>query len=153
MEIFGGGTLEHKVMEKSGCLNYTTTSWETVNPNLHERRVSYKFNRQVSIFGEEVTCTQQKSPLPNNGWTINEALTLHNIPFGDFYYVRDRILSMILLCLPPLLLQHNRALELTSVEKFPYNSCVTFKQAFLCSFPVFWQKTNRHVFLNNRYRT
>lgn len=90
MEIFGGGTLEHKVMEKSGCLNYTTTSWETVNPNLHERRVSYKFNRQVSIFGEEVTCTQQKSPLPNKGWTINEALTLHNIPFGDFYYVHFR---------------------------------------------------------------
>lgn len=73
MEIFDGGNLEHRIMEKSGCLNYDTTTWEQVKPDVSERHVSYKFNRNVSIFGGEATCTQQKSPTANTqGWCITD---------------------------------------------------------------------------------
>ncbi|KAL6493499.1 hypothetical protein OROGR_032278 [Orobanche gracilis] len=89
MKMFDGGDLEHKVMSKSGCLNYMTTSWEPVTSNVQERRVSYKFSRHISIFGGEVTCTQQKSPLPDDGgWVVNEIMTLHNVPFGDHFRVQ-----------------------------------------------------------------
>ncbi|KAL3642319.1 hypothetical protein CASFOL_013134 [Castilleja foliolosa] len=89
MKMFDGGELEHKVMSKSGCLNYATTVWENVTSDVQERRVSYKFSRRISIFGGEVTCTQQKSPLPNSvGWVVNESMTLHNVPFGDHFRVQ-----------------------------------------------------------------
>ncbi|XVF49315.1 hypothetical protein PTKIN_Ptkin04bG0001500 [Pterospermum kingtungense] len=88
MEIFDGGNLEHNIMEKSGCLNYATTTWEHVKPGVSERQVSYKFNRHVSIFGGEVTCTQQKSPIPNDeGWIVNEVMVLHDVPFTDHFRV------------------------------------------------------------------
>ncbi|XP_017972261.1 PREDICTED: C2 and GRAM domain-containing protein At5g50170 isoform X1 [Theobroma cacao] len=88
MEIFDGGNLEHKIMEKSGCINYVTTIWEPVKPGVSERRISYKFNRHVSIFGGEVTCTQQKSPIANDeGWILNEVMVLHDVPFGDHFRV------------------------------------------------------------------
>ncbi|OMO77406.1 C2 calcium-dependent membrane targeting [Corchorus capsularis] len=88
MEIFDGGKLEHKIMEKSGCLNYATTMWEPVKPGVCERHVSYKFNRHVSIFGGEVTCTQQKFPIANGeGWIVNEVMVLHDVPFGDHFRV------------------------------------------------------------------
>ncbi|XVE56343.1 hypothetical protein DITRI_Ditri04bG0001700 [Diplodiscus trichospermus] len=88
MEIFDGGKLEHKIMEKSGCLNYATTRWEPVKPGVSERQVSYKFNRHVSIFGGEVTCKQQKSPIANDeGWILNELMMLHNVPFSDHFRV------------------------------------------------------------------
>ncbi|KAK4768091.1 hypothetical protein SAY87_003232 [Trapa incisa] len=61
VEVFGSGILEYRVMEKSECLNYATTDWETVRLGVFERSVSYKFNHYVSIFGGEVTCTQQKT--------------------------------------------------------------------------------------------
>lgn len=88
MKMFAGGELEHKVMSKSGCLNYVTTTWEHVTSDVEERRVSYKFSRRISIFGGEVTCTQQKSPLTNDGgWVVNEIMTLHNVPLGDHFRV------------------------------------------------------------------
>ncbi|KAK1565537.1 hypothetical protein Q3G72_029097 [Acer saccharum] len=86
MEMFGGGKLEYKIMEKSGCLNYATSLWEPVRPGVFERRLSYRFSRLVSIFGGEVTCTQEKSPLANGeGWIVNEVMTLHDVPFGDHF--------------------------------------------------------------------
>lgn len=89
MQMFVGGDLEHRVMSKSGCLNYTSTSWETVAPNVSERQVCYKFNRFISVFGGEVTSTQQKSPIANGtGWIINEIMALHDVPFGDHFRVR-----------------------------------------------------------------
>ncbi|XP_009797805.1 C2 and GRAM domain-containing protein At5g50170 [Nicotiana tabacum] len=91
MQMFDGGDLEHRVMSKSGCLNYVTTSWETVALNVSERLVSYKFNRFISVFGGEVTSTQQKSPIANDsGWTINEIMALHDVPFGDHFRVQFR---------------------------------------------------------------
>lgn len=88
MAMFDGGELEHKVMSKSGCLNYVTTTWEDVTSCVQERRVSYKFSRRISMFGGEVTCTQQRSALPNDvGWVVNEIMTLHNIPLSDHFRV------------------------------------------------------------------
>lgn len=89
MKMFGGGNLERKVMSKSGCLNYVTTEWQTVKPDVYERQLSYKFNYEVSVFGGEVRCTQRKSLLgKTDGWMVNEAMALHDIPFGDHFRVR-----------------------------------------------------------------
>jgi len=88
MGIFAGGKLEHKIMQRTGCMNYETTSWEVVKPGVFERRVSYQFNRQVSAFGGEVTCTQQKSANANTGgWTVIEVMALHGVPFADHFHV------------------------------------------------------------------
>lgn len=90
MQIFDGGDLEHKVMTKSGCLNYVATNWEQVSPDVYERRLCYKFNRHISVFGGEVTCTQQKSPtVDSRGWILNEIMVLHDIPFGDHFRVSE----------------------------------------------------------------
>ncbi|KAF5807077.1 putative C2 domain, GRAM domain, PH-like domain superfamily, VASt domain, C2 domain superfamily [Helianthus annuus] len=91
MEIFKGGDLEHKVMGKLWCLNYNTTPWEPVtgHSDMLERRLCWKFNRRVSSFGGDVTCTQQKLPIVDGkGWTITEAMALHDVPFGDHFYVQ-----------------------------------------------------------------
>ncbi|KAL0356246.1 UNVERIFIED_CONTAM: C2 and GRAM domain-containing protein [Sesamum radiatum] len=91
MKMFDGGELEHRVMSKSGCLNYITTKWEPATSDVQERRVCYKFSRRISIFGGEVTCTQQKSPLPNDGgWVVTEIMTLHDVPFSDHFRVQFR---------------------------------------------------------------
>lgn len=88
MGIFDGGNFEHKIMQRTGCMNYETTSWELVKPDVFERRVSYQFNRQVSTFGGEVTCTQQKFPNTNTGgWTVTEVMALHDVPFADHFHV------------------------------------------------------------------
>ncbi|RZC92467.1 hypothetical protein C5167_041810 [Papaver somniferum] len=84
MQIFDGGQLEYKVMLKSGCVNYATAEREAVKPDVFERHIRYKFNRHVSIFGGEVTSTQQKSPADDGkGWFVDEVMTLHDVPFGD----------------------------------------------------------------------
>lgn len=89
MELFDGGNLEHKIMQRCECINYATTPWESVKPNVFERRVSYKFNRSVSVFSGDVTCIQQKIPIENTGgWIINEVMTLHGVPFADHFRVR-----------------------------------------------------------------
>ncbi|MCL7046618.1 hypothetical protein MKW94_007866 [Papaver nudicaule] len=88
MQMFDGGQLEYKVMVKSGCVNYATTEWEAVKPDVFERHICYKFNRDVSIFGGEVTSTQQKSPTDDGkGWIVDEVMTLHDVPFGDHFRV------------------------------------------------------------------
>ncbi|EOA12464.1 hypothetical protein CARUB_v10025800mg [Capsella rubella] len=91
MKIFGGGELERKIMEKSGCLNYASTTWESKNPGVYERRLSYKYNHYVSVFGGGVTCAQQKSLAPSDeGWILNEIVALHDVPFGDHFRVHLR---------------------------------------------------------------
>ncbi|XP_027337352.1 C2 and GRAM domain-containing protein At5g50170 [Abrus precatorius] len=91
MGIFYGGNLEHKIMQRTGCLNYETTAWELVKPDVFERRVSYQFNRHVSAFGGEVTCTQQKFPNANTGgWTVIEVMALHGVPFADHFHIHFR---------------------------------------------------------------
>ncbi|XP_050376095.1 C2 and GRAM domain-containing protein At5g50170 [Argentina anserina] len=91
MEMFNGGKLEHNVMGKSGCLNYATTAWESIKPNVFQRCLSYSFNRNVSIFGGEVACRQQKSPIANGeGWIIDEVMALHDVLFSDHFRVQLR---------------------------------------------------------------
>ncbi|RDX79863.1 C2 and GRAM domain-containing protein, partial [Mucuna pruriens] len=91
MEIFDGGNLEHKIMQRTGCMNYETTSWELVKPDVFERRVSYQFNRHVSAFGGEVTCTQQKFTNANTGgWTVIEVMALNGVPFANHFHIHFR---------------------------------------------------------------
>lgn len=86
--MFDGGDLEHRVMTNCGCLNYVTTTWEPVAPEIQERQVSYKFSRDISTFGGDVTSTQQKLPLENEGgWVVNEIMTLLDVPFGDHFRI------------------------------------------------------------------
>ena len=90
MAMFDGGDLEHKVMARSGCLNYATTTWEPASPDVFARRLCYKFNRHISIFGGEVICTQTKYPIVDaKGWIINEIMALHDVPFGDHFRVSE----------------------------------------------------------------
>lgn len=75
-------------MAKSGCLDYVTTQWQVVKPDVYERQLSYKFNYEVSVFGGEVRSTQRKMLLGDiDGWIVNEAMALHDIPFGDHFRV------------------------------------------------------------------
>ncbi|XP_052732347.1 C2 and GRAM domain-containing protein At5g50170 isoform X4 [Vigna angularis] len=91
MGIFAGGTLEHKIMQRKGCMNYETTAWELIKPEVFERCVSYQFNRQVSTFGGEVTSTQQKSPnADTGGLTVVEVMALHGVPFANHFHIHFR---------------------------------------------------------------
>lgn len=87
MELFSGGEVDRRVMEKAGCLDYSCSPWEA-DKDLFGRQVCYKFDKRISSYRGEVTSTQQKSPLPDkNGWLIEEVLTLHGIPLSDHYNV------------------------------------------------------------------
>ncbi|KAK6123570.1 hypothetical protein DH2020_042691 [Rehmannia glutinosa] len=62
MKMFNGGELEHKVMSKSGCLNYVTTTWEHVTSDVQERRVSYKFSRRSQSLEEKLPAHSKNLP-------------------------------------------------------------------------------------------
>lgn len=61
MELFGGGYLDSKVMEKVGCPDHSHTSWELVKPDVYQREISYRFDKHVSHYEGEATGTQQLS--------------------------------------------------------------------------------------------
>ncbi|KAG0459432.1 hypothetical protein HPP92_022560 [Vanilla planifolia] len=91
MEIFGGGSLEQKVMEKVGCVEYSISSWEPVRSDAHQRQINYKFDKNISRYGGEVTSTQQRSPLHDkNGWLIEEVMTLQGVLLGDYFTLHLR---------------------------------------------------------------
>nr|QID77656.1 C2 and GRAM domain-containing protein [Triticum aestivum] len=86
MEMFSGGQLEHKVMQKTGCLDYSSTEWELVGRNIYKRQISYKFDKALSRYGGEASTTQQKYALVNqDGWAIEEVMTLQGVLLGDFF--------------------------------------------------------------------
>lgn len=88
MELFNGGELERKAMEKAGCLNYSHTPWELEKDDVYERQIHYRFDRRISRYGGEVTSTQQKHPLSDHkGWLVEEVMTLHGVPLGDYFNV------------------------------------------------------------------
>lgn len=96
IELFNGGEFDRRIMEKTGCLNYTCSPWES-DKDVYERQVCYKFDKRISSYKGEVTSIQQKSPLPDRtGWLVEEVLTLHGIPLGDYftlhvrYHIEDR---------------------------------------------------------------
>ena len=75
-------------MEKAGCLSYSYTPWESVKTEVYERQLYYRFDKHVSRFGGEVTSTQQKYLLSDRkGWLVEEVMTLHGVPLGDYFNV------------------------------------------------------------------
>ncbi|XP_058723694.1 C2 and GRAM domain-containing protein At1g03370 isoform X2 [Vicia villosa] len=91
MEIFSGGEVDRRVMENSGCLNYSYTPWVSENCDISERAVYYKFEKHVSSYKGEVTSTQQRSPLlDGKGWLVEEVLNLHGVPLGDYFNIHLR---------------------------------------------------------------
>ncbi|MQL67970.1 hypothetical protein Taro_000238 [Colocasia esculenta] len=91
MELFNGGPMERKVMQKVGCVEYSLTPWEPVKPDVYQRQVSYKFDKRISHYGGEMTSTQQKSAPPDkNGWIIEEVMTLNGVPLGDYFNLHLR---------------------------------------------------------------
>lgn len=103
MEFFEGGKLEHRVMEKSGCLNYTTTPWKFVKLGIVQRHISYQFDHSVSIFEGKVTCIQQKFPVTGGSdeeeWIVNEVMSLQDVPFGNCFRVCNATKNCSLHCL------------------------------------------------------
>ncbi|OEL30515.1 C2 and GRAM domain-containing protein [Dichanthelium oligosanthes] len=86
MEMFSGGPLEHKVMQKAGCIDYSATEWELVGCNIQQRQTSYKFDKNLSRYGGEATTTQQKYSLVNrDGWAVEEVMTLQGVLLGDYF--------------------------------------------------------------------
>ncbi|XP_042443416.1 C2 and GRAM domain-containing protein At1g03370-like [Zingiber officinale] len=76
VDLFGG-LLEPKIMQKVGCIDYLTTPWQSVKPDVHQRRISYKVDKNLSCFTGEVTGTQKKYPLSDgSGWVIEESISL-----------------------------------------------------------------------------
>ncbi|KAL8115837.1 hypothetical protein AgCh_022362 [Apium graveolens] len=91
MEIFGGGDLDERVMERAGCLNYSHTPWENEKLDVFMRQVYYKFNKGITRHRGEVTSTQQKTRLlDRKGWLIEEIMTLHGVPLGDYFNLNLR---------------------------------------------------------------
>ncbi|KAF8769645.1 hypothetical protein HU200_006245 [Digitaria exilis] len=85
MEMFSGGLLEHKVMERAGCVDYSVTEWELLNRDKYQRRISFRFDKNLSRYGGEATTTQQKYKLPNqDGWVVEEVMTLQGIQHEDY---------------------------------------------------------------------
>lgn len=88
MELFSGNELDRRIMERAGCLSYLPSSWESEKTDVYQRQLYYKFDKRISSYGGEVTSTQQKSHLPEkNGWLLEEVMTLHGVPLGDYFTV------------------------------------------------------------------
>ncbi|CAI0374206.1 unnamed protein product [Linum tenue] len=86
MELFGGGDLERKIMEKAGSLSYSYTPWESEKPDVYQRQIYFRFDKSISRYRGEVTSTQQKYLLPDKkGWMVEEVMTLHGVPLGDYF--------------------------------------------------------------------
>ncbi|CAI9087093.1 OLC1v1021080C3 [Oldenlandia corymbosa var. corymbosa] len=92
MELFGGNELDRRVMERAGCVNYSYSPWESEQkPDVFQRQLYYKFDKRISRYRGEVTSTQQKSHLPDrNGWLVEEVMTLHGVPLGDYFSLHLR---------------------------------------------------------------
>lgn len=90
MELFSGGDLERKVMEKTGCLNYSYTPWEMLDKaETNQRQIYYRFDKHISRYRGEVRSTQQRSPVSDrsNGWLVEEVMSLHGVPLDDCFSV------------------------------------------------------------------
>ncbi|XP_047941566.1 C2 and GRAM domain-containing protein At1g03370-like isoform X3 [Salvia hispanica] len=91
MELFRGSEIDRRVMERTGCLNYTHSPWESEKADVYQRQLYYKFDKRISRYRGEVTSTQQKSRLSGKqGWLIEEIMTLHGIPLGDYFTLHLR---------------------------------------------------------------
>lgn len=118
MELFSGGELDRRVMEKSGCLNYSYTPWVSENNDISERAVYYKFEKHISSYRGEVTSTQQKSPLlDGKGWLVEEVLNLHGVPLGDYFSVSEPNLACSLFSMIYMFLSYPYAWFLSPIRR------------------------------------
>ncbi|KAM7530882.1 hypothetical protein LguiB_034292 [Lonicera macranthoides] len=92
MELFSGSELECRVMERAGCISYSHKPWESEKAaDMYQRQTYYRFAKRISRYGGEATSTQQKSRLSDrNGWLIEEVMTLHGVPLGDYFNLHLR---------------------------------------------------------------
>ncbi|XP_057961969.1 C2 and GRAM domain-containing protein At1g03370 [Malania oleifera] len=91
IELFSGGDLDRRVMTRTGCLDYSPSPWELEKADVCQRQIYYKFDKHISRYSGEVTSTQQRSPLPDkNGWLVEEVMTLHGVPLGDYFNLHLR---------------------------------------------------------------
>lgn len=91
MELFGGGELDRKVMSKTGCIDYSRSPWELDKADVYQRQIYYKFDKRVSHYSAEITSTQQRSHFRDkNSWLVEEVLTLHGVPLGDYFNLHLR---------------------------------------------------------------
>ncbi|KAG0450315.1 hypothetical protein HPP92_026841 [Vanilla planifolia] len=86
MEAFEGGRLEQKIVEKSGRLEHHATPWEEVKCNVHQRQVSYKFDKSKFRYEGEVNSIQKRHPLTDgNGWVVEESMSLQGVLLSDCF--------------------------------------------------------------------
>lgn len=93
MELFSGGELDCRVMEKSGCVDYSYTPWVSENSDEYERAVYYKFEKRISRYRVEVTSTQQRSLLDGKSWLLEEVMNFHGVPLGDYFNVSKQSIA------------------------------------------------------------
>lgn len=93
VSIYEKEKLEEKIAEKTGRLNYLPTPWESMGEDgVQQRRVTFKLSNQISLFGTNVTCIQQKTKQEDGqSLHMDEVLTLHDVPFGDNFQIQVRI--------------------------------------------------------------
>ncbi|KAJ4763955.1 C2 calcium/lipid-binding and GRAM domain containing protein [Rhynchospora pubera] len=91
MELYEGGALEQRVMEKVGCIDYSVTAWEPVKEDVYQRQVNFKFGKNLSKYTGDITSTQQKSTLPDrNGFVIEEVMSIQGALLGDYFNLHLR---------------------------------------------------------------
>ncbi|KAG6394175.1 hypothetical protein SASPL_144756 [Salvia splendens] len=141
MELFRGSEIDRRVMQRTGCLNYSHSPWESEKADVHQRQLYYKFDKRISRYGGEVTSTQQKSRLSNKpGWLIEEIMTLHGIPLGDYFTVSTLNCFPALVRLCALLTRLQLHLRY-QVEDLPSRSVGCSIQVY---FGIAWLKYTRH---------
>ncbi|EPS58216.1 hypothetical protein M569_16599, partial [Genlisea aurea] len=91
MELFNGGDIEQRVMEKSGCIDYTHGEWQQID-GIHQRQVHYTFDKLMRKRCQgQVTSIQQKTPISDaRSWIIQEASSLRRIPLSECITVHLR---------------------------------------------------------------
>lgn len=91
VQMYEEENLDEKIAEKAGWLEYCPTPWEIVSEEgVRQRQISFRLSKQISLFETYVTCIQQKSQQNEGHTCIDEMLTLHDVPFGDYFQIRVR---------------------------------------------------------------
>ena len=87
-QVYEKENLDERIAESVGWLCFCPTPWESMGNDAQQRRVSFKLSNQISLFGTDVTCIQQKT-IKRNGHVVivDEEWTLHDVPFGDNFQV------------------------------------------------------------------
>lgn len=96
LAVLNDAKMDKSVNEKLGIVNYNSTPWELVEKKsgVQRRQISYNLNKKLSQFGSKVSCIQQQTASDDKKkLTIDEILTLHDVPFGDHFQVSPLFLN------------------------------------------------------------